>query len=158
MHISTVSSHTCTDKHRPTHSYAHTHPYTLTQTHTHSHTLTQTHTHSHTLTPTHSHTHTNSHTHSLLIFPNMAHNGEDSNSKSAEFTTKLGDIVTKGFVTIGLAVGQHTGLFRSLIHLGGPATAADIAKEADCNLRYVLLWRHLLTTVTIVTVYSFILP
>ena len=58
-----------------------------------------------------------------------------SNKKSAEFTDRIGSMVTNGFLTVGLAIGEEHGLWTALAEMDTPITSQQLADKVACKER-----------------------
>ncbi|HAS88277.1 MAG TPA: methyltransferase type 12 [Desulfovibrio sp.] len=61
-------------------------------------------------------------------------------SKTEMFNRKMGDILNYGALNLAMGIGYETGLFEAMSRMGGPASCAAIAEEAEVSERYLLEW------------------
>lgn len=65
----------------------------------------------------------------------MASQSEASKESTEVYLERMSHIVGCGYATLGIALGNELGLFKAMADLDRPATAAEVAKEADCRER-----------------------
>jgi 2-polyprenyl-3-methyl-5-hydroxy-6-metoxy-1,4-benzoquinol methylase len=66
-------------------------------------------------------------------------------ARAEEFAGDLLGILNGGYLTLGISIGQRTGLFDAMAGLP-PSTSAEIAEAARCDERYVREWLAVMTT------------
>ncbi|XP_077994921.1 S-adenosylmethionine-dependent methyltransferase Rv2258c-like [Glandiceps talaboti] len=73
---------------------------------------------------------------------------------SESFGKRMGEIVSNGFTSVGIAVGSATGLFNTMATFKVPKTSQEIADAAGLKERYVREWLGAMVTGGIVDIES----
>jgi len=74
----------------------------------------------------------------------------ESKSGNQSFSEKMVDILNYGALNLAMAIGYRTGLFDVMDTFEGPREAADIARQAGLDARYVREWLGVMATAEIV--------
>eukprot|EP00794_Sanderia_malayensis_P012706 gene12706-14011_t len=70
----------------------------------------------------------------------------DKEMPEEEFGDKMMQVLNNSALSMGIAIGDQVGLFKTLSKLEGPKTSAQIASECGLNERYVREWLGIMVT------------
>ncbi|XP_019632823.1 PREDICTED: uncharacterized protein LOC109476338 isoform X2 [Branchiostoma belcheri] len=76
--------------------------------------------------------------------------GQATPETAEQFALRMINVVSSGFVSLGIAIGARTGLIAQLSEMEGPETSVQIAGKANMKERYVREWLAVMATARIV--------